>query len=63
MFVKKSKVHILYHKELADARILHDQKKQDNSFNLRFQIGNGRQSKRLLANLGIYIFAETQPIK
>ena len=27
-------------------------KKQDNSFNLRFQIGNGRQSKRLFANLG-----------
>jgi hypothetical protein len=30
---------------------------QDNSFNFRFQIGNGRQSKRLLANLGrILIF-------
>ena len=26
---------------------------QDNSFNFRFQIGNYRQSKRLLANLGI----------
>jgi hypothetical protein len=25
---------------------------QDNSFNFRFQIGNGRQSKRLHANLG-----------
>ena len=31
---------------------LHDQKNQDNSFNFRFQIGNDRQSKRLLANLG-----------
>ena len=31
---------------------LHDQKYQDNSFNFRFQIGNDRQSKRLLANLG-----------
>jgi hypothetical protein len=31
---------------------LHDQKIQDNSFNFRFQIGNDRQSKRLLANLG-----------
>ena len=27
---------------------LHDQKNQDNSFNLRFQIGNNRQSKSLL---------------
>ena len=31
---------------------LHDQKNQDNSFNFRFQIGNDRQSKTLLANLG-----------
>jgi hypothetical protein len=31
---------------------LHDQKIQDNSFNFRFQFGNDRQSKRLLANLG-----------
>ena len=31
---------------------LHDQKNQDNSFNFRFQIGNDRQSKRLLVNLG-----------
>jgi hypothetical protein len=30
----------------------YDLNNQDNSFNLRFQIGNGRQSKRLLANLG-----------
>jgi hypothetical protein len=29
-------------------------KNQDNSFNFRFQNGNGRQSKRLLANLGRY---------
>jgi hypothetical protein len=29
---------------------LHDQKYQDNSFSFRFQIGNDRQSKRLLAN-------------
>ena len=35
----------------------YDQKKnQDNSFNFRFQIGNGRQSKRLLANLGEFFF-------
>ena len=31
---------------------LHDQKNQDNSFDFRFQIGNDRQPKRLLANLG-----------
>jgi len=31
-------------------------KNQDNSFNFRFQIGNGRQSKRLLANLGEFFF-------
>ena len=31
---------------------LHDQKNQDNSFNFRFQIGNDRQSKRLLVKLG-----------
>ena len=30
----------------------YDQNNQDNSFNFRFQIGNGRQSKRLLINLG-----------
>jgi hypothetical protein len=30
----------------------YDLNNQDNSFNLRFQIGNGRQSKRLLSNLG-----------
>ena len=30
----------------------YDLSNQDNSFNFRFQIGNGRQSKRLLANLG-----------
>jgi hypothetical protein len=30
----------------------YDKTNQDNSFNFRFQIGNGRQSKRLLANLG-----------
>jgi hypothetical protein len=30
---------------------LHDQQNQDNSFNFRFQIGNDRESKRLLANL------------
>ena len=35
---------------------LHDQKIQDNSFNFRFQIGNDRQSKRLLANLGRIFF-------
>ena len=36
---------------------LHDQNNQDNSFNFRFQIGNDRQSKRLLANLGrIYYY-------
>jgi hypothetical protein len=35
---------------------LHDQKNQDNSFNFRFQIGNDRQSKRLLANLGRILF-------
>jgi hypothetical protein len=32
------------------------QKNQENSFNFRFQIGNGRQSKRLLANLGEFFF-------
>jgi hypothetical protein len=31
-------------------------KNQDNSFNFRFQIGNDRQSKRLLANLGRILF-------
>jgi hypothetical protein len=31
------------------------QNNQDNSFNFRFQIGNGRQSKRLLANLGRFL--------
>jgi hypothetical protein len=36
---------------------LHDQKYQDNSFNFRFQIGNDRQSKRLLANLGRILFS------
>jgi hypothetical protein len=30
----------------------YDQNNQDNSFNFRFQIGNGRQSKRLRAYLG-----------
>ena len=35
---------------------LHDQKNQENSFNFRFQIGNDRQSKRLLANLGRIFF-------
>jgi fructosamine-3-kinase len=36
---------------------LHDQKKNhDNSFNFRFQIGNDRQSKRLLANWGEFFF-------
>jgi hypothetical protein len=45
-------------------QLQHDQKRnQDNSFNIKFQIRNGQQSKRLLANLGIYIFAETQPIQ
>jgi hypothetical protein len=34
---------------------LHDQKNQDNSLNFRFQIGNDRQSKRLLANLGRFL--------
>ena len=34
---------------------LHNQTNQDNSFNVRFQIGNDRQSKRLLANLGIIL--------
>jgi hypothetical protein len=38
-------------------KIYRSQTDQDNSFNFRFQIGNGRQSKRLLANLGrILIF-------
>ena len=32
--------------------LLHEQENQDNSFNFRFQIGNDRQSKILLANLG-----------
>jgi hypothetical protein len=31
-------------------------KNQDNSFNFRFQIGNGRQSKRLLQTCGEYFF-------
>ena len=45
-------------------QLQHDQKRnQDNSFNIKFQIRNGQQSKRLLANLRIYIFAETQPIQ
>ena len=35
---------------------LHDQTIQDKSFNFRFQIGNDRQSKRLLANLGRILF-------
>ena len=35
---------------------LRDQKIQDKSFNFRFQIGNDRQSKRLLANLGRIFF-------
>jgi hypothetical protein len=35
---------------------LHDQKIQDKSFYFRFQIGNARQSKRLLANLGRIFF-------
>ena len=37
------RLHINYHMT---------KKNQDNSFNFRFQIGNDRQSKRLLANLG-----------
>jgi hypothetical protein len=39
---KVYRLHINYHMT---------KKNQDNSFNFRFQIGNGRQSKRLLANL------------
>jgi hypothetical protein len=31
-------------------------KNQDNCFNFRFQIGNGRQSKRLLANFKKFLF-------
>jgi hypothetical protein len=40
---KVYRLHINYHMT---------NKNQDNYFNFRFQIGNGRQFKRLLANLG-----------
>ena len=53
-YSKVYRLHINYHMT---------KKNQDNSFNFRFQIGNGRQSKSLLANLGrillfhyLYIF-------
>jgi hypothetical protein len=44
---KVYRLHINYHMT---------KKNQDNSFNFRFQIGNGRQSERLLANLGEFFF-------
>ena len=44
---KVYRLHINYHMT---------KKNQDNSFNFRFGIGNGRQSKRLLANLGEFFF-------
>ena len=45
---KVYRLHINYH--------MTNKKNQDNSFNFRFQIGNGRQSKRILANLGEFFF-------
>ena len=46
---KVYRLHINYHH-------MTNKKNQDNSFNFRFQIGNGPQSKGLLANLGEFFF-------
>ena len=50
--IKMHSVHLPFQCSKLKVYRLHDQKNQDNSFNFRFQIGNDRQSKRLLANLG-----------